>query len=355
MGLLSAVVNADTALDLGTVHSRIFVPERQIRICVPSVVMVSRNSGRALVVGRDALEGDELGWRDVELVRPVWNGTVTEYGAAVALVRWLLKEAHKGRVRVRPRVAVAVPSGAAKMERRALEQVVSRAGARQVLPVDHGLAAALGHQVDGAGISARMVADLGGNATRMAIVAKGRVWTHRTLPVGGLRFDQAVAAWALREYRLVVSMEAAERSRVQAESLVVEAGDHEPLEICGQDLDSGKPTVHTVTAGEIASASTRVFDQIVEALEDLRNSCDPELTRQLLIHGLVLSGGGALAPRLPTLLRQRLDLPVHVNACPQDAVVIGAARYLGGPWTKAFKKQPESLGGVPAMPVPASD
>ncbi|GAA2635691.1 rod shape-determining protein [Actinomadura fulvescens] len=355
MGLLSAVVNADTALDLGTVHSRIFVPERQVRICAPSVVMVSRATGRPLVVGEAALKGDQLGWRDMELVRPVWNGTVTEYGAAVALVRWLLKAAHRGRGRVRPRVAVAVPSGAAKMERRALEQVISRAGARQVVPVDHGLAAALGHHAEGSGISARMVADLGGNATKMAIVAKGRVWAHRTLPVGGLRLDQAIAAWALREYRLVVSLEAAERSRVQAETLIVEAGDHEPLEICGQDLDTGKPTVHTVTAGEVAAASTRVFDQIVEALEDLRNSCDPELTRQLLIHGLVLSGGGALAPRLPTLLCQRLDLPVHVNACPQDAVVLGAARYLSGPWTKKFKKQPESLGEIPATPVPVSD
>ncbi|KAB2350158.1 rod shape-determining protein [Actinomadura rudentiformis] len=355
MGLLSAVVNADTALDLGTVYSRIFVPERQVRICAPSVVMVSRATGRALVVGRDALKGDELGWRDVELVRPVWNGTVTEYGAAVALVRWLLKSAHPGRGRLRPRVAVAVPSGAAKMERRALEQVISRAGARQVVPVDHGLAAALGHQAEGAGIAARMVADLGGNSTKMAIVAKGRVWAHQTLPVGGLRLDQAVAAWALREYRLVLSMEAAERSRVQAETLVVEAGDHEPLEICGQNLDSGKPTVHTVTAGEIATASTQVIDRIVEALEELRNSCNPELTRQLLIHGLVLSGGGALAPRLPTLLRQRLDLPVHVNACPQDAVIMGAARYLSGPWTKKLKKQQESLREVPATPVPASD
>ncbi|WP_169807894.1 rod shape-determining protein [Actinomadura hibisca] len=344
MGFLSAVIRTDTAVDLGTVHARIFVPEQGSYFCAPSVVMVSRRNGRVLAIGNDALIGGELGWRDVELVRPIKNGAVADYDAAVALVRWLLATAHGRRPRVRPQVAVAVPAGAANMERRVLEEVVKEAGARKVVLVDQGLAAGLGHQSDDAGISARMVADFGGRSVEMAIVAHGRAWAQRTLPLGGERLDQAVIDWALREYRMVLSDRMAGRVRLNSAVLAHDEGEYTPVAICGQDALSGRPVVHTVAAGEITGAMTPVLDRIAVELKELRASCDPELIGQLLTRGLALSGGGALLPGLPTLLAQRLDMPVHMNASPDQTVVVGAARYLHGPWANAPKKPRVTLG-----------
>ncbi|MGK5552744.1 rod shape-determining protein [Actinomadura kijaniata] len=355
MKFLSAFARADTALDLGAVNSRVFVPDLGVQVNTPSVVMVSRRNGRVLAVGDDALHGYEMGWRDAELVRPLWNGVVSEYEPAVALVRWLLNAAHGRAFRFKPCVAVAVPSGAAQMDRRVMEEVVAEAGARKVVLVDQSLAAGLGHHSDDAGIAARMVANLGGHTTEMAIVAKGRVWAQRTFPVGGQRFDQAIVAWALREYQLVLSEQTAEAVKVRAEALAVEAGKYAPFDICGQDVATGRPTIYTVAAAEVTAATERVTDQITEALIDLRDSCKPDLISQLMVHGLTLSGGGALLPGLPARLCRKLNLPVQVNDDPEDTVLVGTARYLYGPWTKTPRKLPKPLTEMVAAPTPAGE
>ncbi|MFC9969844.1 rod shape-determining protein [Spirillospora sp. NPDC127200] len=348
-------MRADTAIDLGTVNARIFVPDEGVYFCTPSVVMVSKRSGRVLAIGHDALIGGELGWRDVEMVRPIRNGAVAEGRCAAALVRWLLATAHGRRPRVKPRVAVAVPAGAANMERRALEETVREAGARRAVLVDQGLAAGLGHQSDDAGIAARMVADLGGRSVEMAIVAKGRAWAQRTLPLGGERLDRDVAAWARREYRMVLSDRMAGQVRLNAAALVHESGEHAPIKVCGQDAVTGRPMVHTVAAGEITRATAPVLDRIAAELRELRAACDPELIGQLLTRGLALSGQGALLPGLADLLAQRLDMPVRTNAAPERTVVVGAARYLHGPWANPPRKPLRSLGEATMIAAPSTE
>lgn len=316
----------DLAVDLGTANTLIGVVGEGIVLDEPSVVAVEQGTGRILsggcAVGHAARQMEGRTPQRIEVVRPLANGVIADYELCEAMLRYFLRKARPSGWRAKPRVLVGVPGCITKVERRAVFNSVERAGARQVWIIPEAQAAAIGAGLPVAEPLASMVCDIGGGTTEVAVMSLGDTVAAQSVRTGGDRMDRAVADYLRRNYSLRVGLPAAERLRV-------DIGSAYPLdeelvqEINGVDAVSGLPRRATITSEEVRQALEIPLQEILEAVKLTLDHCTPDLAADLMDHGMVLCGGGALLRRLDRYFSEHTGVPVRLAAEPLATVAKG--------------------------------
>jgi len=317
----------ELAIDLGTASTLVFVRGRGVVLNEPSVIAMNRSSGRVLAVGTVAKQMIGRTPSTVEAVRPLRRGVIADSAPAAAMLRYFLA-AEWWRLRLRrPQVVLAVPAGITAVERRAAEEVVRAAGARRVRVVEAPTAAALGVGLDIGEPGAAMVADLGGGTTEVAILSLGGIVTERSVKVGGDDLDQAIMAYVREAYGMVLGEATAEHVKIAAGSAWPDA-EPRTVTIRGLDLATSKPRAITLTSEELYGAMTKTLAMIVHTVTNALAACPPELCADLVLRGIVVTGGGARLHGLDQRLRAEIGVPVHLAEEPIRPVVLGAAEAL---------------------------
>ncbi|HLA84824.1 MAG TPA: rod shape-determining protein [Thermoguttaceae bacterium] len=318
---------SDLAVDLGTANTLVARPGEGIVLDEPSVVAVARDSGRILsggcAVGHLARQMLGKTPDTISVVRPLRDGVITDYEQCEAMLRYFLRKAQSNGPRRKPRVLVTVPGCITPVERRAVLNSVQRAGARQVLLIHEGRAAAIGAGLPVAEPVASMVCDIGAGTTETAVFSLGDMVAGRSIRTGGDRMDQAVVDYLRRRHGLRVGTAAAEQLRIDVGSAVPLARET-AREIRGVDAASSLPRAASVTSEEVRHALADPLEEILDAVKAVLDGCSPELAADLVDRGIVLCGGGALLGGLDRYLAEQTGLPVRVAADPQKTVVTGA-------------------------------
>jgi rod shape-determining protein MreB len=92
----------------------------------------------------------------------------------------------------------------------------------------------------------------------------------------------------------------------------------------GRDLITGLPKTITVTSHEITQALQDNLQVIVQAIRSVLERTPPELASDVIDHGIVLTGGGALLRHLDEMITQETGVPCYVAENPLQCVAIGA-------------------------------
>ncbi|WP_191563267.1 rod shape-determining protein [Janibacter melonis] len=314
----------DLALDLGTASTLIHQQGRGVVLDEPSVVALAADSDEVLAAGRAAKEMLGRTPGSMRSVRPLRGGVIHDPDVAERMLRVFADTVGVSSV-LRPRVVVCVPSTVSPLERRAVEDVALRVGARRVYVVEEPVVAAIGAGLPLTGSDASTVVDIGGGSTDAAILALGGVVASRSVRVGGESMDEAIAAHVEQHYSLLLGERSAEHIKIEAGS-AFPLGQERRTRGRGRDLVTGLP--RTVEIG--SSGGRRALDAPVRAVVDLVRSLldasPPELVGDVLSRGVVLTGGGALLRGLDARLEHELGVPTRVADEPLRAVVRGAGR-----------------------------
>lgn len=78
----------------------------------------------------------------------------------------------------------------------------------------------------------------------------------------------------------------------------------------------------------MAEALEDVVNQIGATVANALSHAGAEIASDIISHGLVLTGGGALLKDIDKVLQEATGLPVRVADNPQHCVVVGAAHAL---------------------------
>ncbi|HWA98282.1 MAG TPA: rod shape-determining protein [Pirellulales bacterium] len=324
---LRALLGSDLAIDLGTANTLVSVVGEGIVVNEPSVVAVDEQTGQVLsggcAVGHLARQMLGRTPGSISVVRPLRDGVITDFELCESMLRYFLRKAQRNGWTLRPRVLVGAPGCITPVEKRALYNSAQRAGARQVYLISEAKAAAIGVGLPIHEPVANLICDIGGGTTELAIISLGDVVASQSLRVGGDCMDQAIVDYLRRHYSLRVGLPAAERLRI-------DIGSAYPLEqelvaeISGVDTVSGLPRKATVTSEEVRAALGIPLSRIIDALKATLDRCTPDLAGDLVDHGMVLAGGGALLRGLDRYFTEQTGLPARVSPDAMCAVAKGA-------------------------------
>lgn len=317
----------DMGIDLGTANTLVYVRDRGIVLREPSVVAIQTGTGKVLAVGEEAkrMLGRTPG--SIVAIRPLKAGVIADFEVTEAMLSYFIRKAHNGRRWVSPRVIIAVPSGITEVEKRAVKDSATHAGARYVHLVEEPMAAAIGVGLPVQEPAGNMIVDIGGGTTEVALISLAGIVFSRSIRVGGDEMDEAIVQYMKRVYNLMVGERTAEEIKIGIGS-AYPVEEETSMEVKGRDLVNGLPKTLTVTSEEIREALQEPVSTIVESVRITLERCPPELAADLVDRGLILAGGGALLRGLETLVAEQTGLPVHVADDPLSAVAEGTGVVL---------------------------
>jgi rod shape-determining protein MreB len=319
----------DIGIDLGTANTLVYARGHGIVLNEPSVVAVKAGSTTALAVGTEAKETIGRTPGSITAIRPLRDGVISDYEAAEEMIRHFVRKAVPGR-RPRTRMVVCVPSGVTPVERRAILHAAQRAGARAVHLIEEPMAAAIGAGLPVSSARGSMVVDIGGGTTEVAVISLGGIVTAQSLRVGGDRMDAAITDYVRKEHQLLIGERTAEDIKVAIGSAwpvparpELEQG---TFTIRGRQKVGGLPMTLELSVDEVRSALNEPVEAIIAAVRTTLEDCPPELSGDVMEHGIVLTGGGALLPGLDLRISAATGIPVHLADNPLDCVALGSGK-----------------------------
>jgi rod shape-determining protein MreB and related proteins len=316
----------DLAIDLGTANTLVYRLGDGVVFDEPSVVAVNAASGQVLATGEDAwrMIGGDSG--NVVAVRPLRQGTMTEFDITQRMLEVVLRKVGLARF-PRPRVLVCVASLSSEVEKRAVEEAVRFAGGRQITLVEEPLAAAIGAGLPVHEPVGNLIVDIGGGRSEMAVVSMGGVVSGNSVTIGGFDLDAAIASHLRTEYGVAIGEKAAEEIKIAIGSAFPSPSGKAAV-VIGRELTTGNTVEVKITADEVRQAMGPPIGGIVEAARRCLAEAPPELTHDVLETGMFLTGGGSLLRGLDMLLAQECEVPVHITERPLETVVAGAGHML---------------------------
>lgn len=319
----------DIGIDLGTANTLVFMKGKGIVMREPSVVAVDIRSEEVLAVGSQAKEMIGRTPGSIVAVRPLKDGVIADFDVTATMLKHFIRRAIKSSSFSRPRVVVCIPSGVTEVERRAVEDAARQAGAKEVELIEEPMAAAIGAGLPVAEPTGSMVVDIGGGTAEVAIISLGDIVTSCSVRVAGDKFDESIISYVKKKYNLLIGERTAEDIKIKIGSAYpTEDMENSSMEIKGRNLVDGLPKNVTIHADEVRDALADPLMTIVDAIKSTLEKTPPELSADVIDHGIMLTGGGALLRGLDLLVAQETGMPVHVAERPLDCVVDGTGKRL---------------------------
>jgi rod shape-determining protein MreB and related proteins len=375
-------------MDLGTANTLVYARGEGIVLDEPSVVAVNAGSGKVISVGTDAKSTLGRTPSHVVALRPMRDGVIADFELAERMIaHFLRKVTPVGRRAFRPRMVICVPSGITSVERRAVVEAATIAGAREVHLIQEPMAAAIGAGLPVGRPTGSMVVDIGGGTTEVAVLSLGGTVTSTSVRVGGDALDSAIMHHVRQEHALVIgeqtaeqiklaigsaappgywtdrlsaldrefehgqtaapatadgaaaadadaeaegAEQAAEADRAAGIGLVTALGPEGAggprCRVRGRDQASGLPKTLELGASEVRRAIDEPLEAIIAAVRRTLDTCPPEAVADVMERGIMLTGGGALLPGIDLRIGGAFDIPVIVADSPLGCVAAGTGK-----------------------------
>ncbi len=318
------------AIDLGTVNTVVYVRDRGIVLNEPSVVALETRDGvrRVKVVGNEAKLMMGKTPSNIQAIRPLRDGVIADIDVAEQMIKHFIDKAKGGAgvLRQRSNVVICVPSGSTMVERRAIRDAASNAGAVSVQLIEESLAAAIGAGLPVTAPMGAMVVDIGGGTTEVAVLSLGGIAYSNSVRVGGDKMDDMISSYIRRKHNLMIGEMTAERVKLAVGCAVAPEGEGMIIAVKGRDLVNGRPAEVQVSEAEIAEALAEPVGQIVAAVRAALEQTPPELSADIIDEGITLTGGGALLRRMDVAIAEATGLSVRVADNALICVAMGAGQ-----------------------------
>jgi rod shape-determining protein MreB len=320
----------DIAIDLGTANTLVYVRGEGVVLSEPSVVATDQRTGEVHAVGAEAERMIGRTPASISAIRPLRHGVIADFETTEEMLRYFIGRVHRSRF-AHPRVVMCAPSGVTDVERRAVEEACLGAGARQMHLIEEPVAAAIGAGLDIAEPTGRLVVDIGGGTSEVAVISLGGIVVSESLRVGGYELTDAIATHVRRTHDVAIGEATAEAVKLDIGSARPTSGEgagEGEAQVRGRHLSSGLPVTVTLTAAEVRAALADLVQAIIDAVRATLEATPPELSSDVINGGILLAGGGSLLQGFAERLSEETGIPAVLAESPLTCVVIGSGLSL---------------------------
>ena len=316
----------DIGIDLGTATVIAYVKGKGIVLREPSVVAVDSNTGEVLAVGKEArrMLGRTPG--NIVATRPLREGVISNYTVTEKMLKYFINKVC-GRFVFAPRIMICIPSRVTEVEKKAVIDAATQAGARKVYLIEEPIAAAIGAGIDISKPCGNMVVDIGGGTTDIAVISLGGSVASTSLKVAGDKFDEYIIKYIKKKYNVIIGERTAEDLKVNIGCVYPKMQDVE-MDIRGRDLIDGLPKTITIHSSEMLEAMIEPALMIVDAVHSVLERTPPELAADISDRGIYMTGGGCLVDGLDKLLQEKTGINVMIAQDTVSCVALGTGKAL---------------------------
>ena len=316
----------DIGIDLGTATVIAYIKGKGVVLREPSVVAVDSNTKEVLAVGQEArrMLGRTPG--NIVATRPLREGVISDYTVTEKMLKYFINKVN-GKTIFSPRTMICIPSRVTEVEKKAVIDAATQAGARKVFLIEEPIAAAIGAGIDIAKPCGNMVVDIGGGTTDIAVIALGGSVVSSSLKVAGDKFDEAIVKYIKKKYNVMIGERTAEDLKINIGCVYPKIQDTD-MQIRGRDLTSGLPKTVTVKSSEMLEALIEPAMMIVDAVHSVLEKTPPELAADISDRGIYMTGRGCLLDGLDKLLQEKTGINVMIAQDSVSCVALGTGKAL---------------------------
>ncbi len=306
-----AFFNKKLGIDLGTANVLVFLPGKGIVLNEPSLVAVSEDDNTVLAVGAEAKRLMGKTPDNVKVYRPMRDGVIADYRVTEAMLKYYINKA-LGKWNIwKPDVLVSVPAGVTSTERRAVIEAATRAGARNAFIIKEPILAAIGAGMSIQEPEGRMVVDIGGGTTDVAVISFGGIVACTSVKVAGNGIDQAITDYIKKTHNLAIGDKTAEEIKIRVGS-AVPVEDELTMTIKGRDLITGLPRTADITTNEVVKGISKELREMIKAIKDVFQETPPELAADIVDRGIIMTGGSSQLRNFPELIFRRTGVKAYL-------------------------------------------
>lgn len=332
-----SLLSHDLGIDLGTANTLVYVRGKGIMIREPSVVARHKKTKQIIAIGREAKRMLGRTPDTIEALRPLKDGVIADFDATAAMLTHYIKLIHEQPKRKgfpsipRPKVVIGIPSGVTEVERRAAAEAAIMAGAREAYLIEEPMAAAIGANLPIQESRGSFICDIGGGTSEIAVLALGGIVVNRSIRTAGDEIDEAIVSFVRLKHSLLIGEPTAEEVKIAIGSAYPTEKQEKQTVVRGRDIETGLPRSVRLSEAEIREAIAPVVSEIIDGIRETIEETPPELIGDIMEHGIVLAGGGALLRGIDKLIATEMKMPVWITDDPQTAVVRGCGKLLDDP------------------------
>ena len=316
----------DIGIDLGTATVIAYVKGKGIVLREPSVVAVDNNTGEVLAVGKEArrMLGRTPG--NIVATRPLRDGVISNYTVTEKMLKYFINKVC-GKFIFAPRIMICIPSQVTEVEKKAVIDAASQAGAKKVYLIEEPIAAAIGAGIDISKPCGNMVVDIGGGTTDIAVISLGGSVVSESLKIAGDKLDEAIVKYIKKKHNVMIGERTAEDLKINIGCVYPKIQDME-LDVRGRDLITGLPKTITIHSSEMLEALIEPAMMIVDSVHSVLEKTPPELAADISDRGIYMTGGGCLVDGLDKLIQAKTGINVMIAQEAISCVALGTGKAL---------------------------
>lgn len=316
---------AELGIDLGTSNILIFEKTKGIVLNEPSIIVIDSKSEEVVAVGSEAKQMIGKTPENLVAIRPLHEGIINDFDLAAQLIKQLLKKSIPSLRK--PTIVVNTSTNSTSVEQRAIHNALSTYGARNIHFIEEPVAAAIGANLPIEEPIASVVVDIGGGTTEIGIISFGGVVASESIKIGGNTFDRKIIQLVREKYNMLIGSQTAEQIKI---SIGYAHPNHKEQfeDVIGRNLVTGLPQTITISSFDIYHAMKDSLEKIAATIHKTLEAAPPELSGDIVDHGIVLTGGGSLLKGMKEWLAEETKVPIFIAQDPLEAVALGTGEAL---------------------------
>ena len=304
----------------------VYVKGKGIVLREPSVVAIDKNTNQVLAVGQEARKMLGRTPGNIVALRPLKDGVISDYTITEKMLKYFINKVC-GRFVFAPKIMICVPSRVTEVERKAVIDAATHAGARKVYLIEEPIAAAIGAGLDITKPYGSMIVDIGGGTSDIAVISLGGSVKSTSIKMAGDKFDEAIIRYIKKTRNVILGERTAEDIKINIGCMYPKSV-VERMTVKGRNITTGLPVELEVSTEDTYAALQECAEKILDGVHQVLEETPPELVADVSERGIYITGGGGLVWGLDKLISEKTGIPVMIAEDAQSCVAVGTGKAL---------------------------
>jgi rod shape-determining protein MreB and related proteins len=332
MQILKNWERKSVAIDMGN-NNTLVSDTKRLLLDQPSFISIN-DVKRVRAVGSEAFFMVGKTNDKYKTVKPLKSGVIADYDSASQMLKAFVKKAFSDKF-LRfgfKNIISGVPYATTEVEKRAFRDALHQFKSNGMYLVYEPIAAAIGKGWNIEEPDGKLIVDIGGGLTEIAVISLSGIVSSQSLKISGDTFDEDIRDHVRREYNMAISLYMAEQIKINTGAATSELDESpDPYQVVGKDLITGIPKRVIIDYLEVADILDRSIRRIENAIFQTLEDCPPELSSDIYVNGIHLTGGGSMLRGIRNRLEEKIKLPVHSDPDALFSVSKGLLKVANDP------------------------